>query len=522
MLTATAGSRLTVPTVRKSAIRSAEYELYDTARKTSAAYPAGSRPIPSTVLELLRLGRVIGTEALSPANLPHWRKVRHTGGEGWVNLNDAKVRCFSDADFPSWRGWRVIDGSAGPDSRCDSPVIRKWLDSNGDGKVRHDEAEARLSDRGVRARLKKTICKFHSEWDSTAFEKRWAWLKQPSVELDQPMSEATFERMRAHVSALAFWSEEAIGIPALHWRFEPREFIRQFRKCGWLSKEEVVQLVPDYSIRTATENKKTVVHWEPTPKINVDGEKNPVLKNHLVSLNKMMRKYGIDTPMRQACFFGNAVQETKWLGALAEDYGTTRWYAPWYGRGFLQMTHPGNYFDYWEWRGRSVDKALSTALNTAHKEISDTKPESRTNEKLKDEHFPALTMQMKAWRANVQATPEPDKAEERFAPSDSAGFYWVKNKMAMHADLPHVLERLAVGTDSGQKIYNRSPAFWKASAAVNLPGAIERTNYSGINGFDSRCCAYGVALAVLSEVKFPDSSGFLVNCYPEGFTPRRS
>jgi len=50
---------------------------------------------------------------------------------------------------------------------------------------------------------------------------------------------------------------------------------------------------------------------------------------------------------------------------------------------------------------------------------------------------------------------------------------------------------------------------------------IERTDYSGLNGFDSRCCAYGVLIAVLSEYKFPDSKGKLNLEFPEGFTPRR-
>jgi hypothetical protein len=71
--------------------------------------------------------------------------------------------------------------------------------------------------------------------------------------------------------------------------------------------------------------------------------------------------------------------------------------------------------------------------------------------------------------------------------------------MASYADEAHTLERVSVPTiSSGSKVYYRSTAFWKASAAVNLPAAVGRTDYSGLNGFDSRCCAYGVALSVLA------------------------
>ena len=93
--------------------------------------------------------------------------------------------------------------------------------------------------------------------------------------------------------------------------------------------------------------------------------------------------------------------------------------------------------------------------------------------------------------------------------------------MAKYADEPHVLERLVVDTDKGQKVYSRSLSFWKASAAVNLHTAINRPYHSALNGFDSRCCAYGVALAVLSEQRLPDAQGGLTLWYPEGFTQRR-
>jgi len=78
--------------------------------------------------------------------------------------------------------------------------------------------------------------------------------------------------------------------------------------------------------------------------------------------------------------------------------------------------------------------------------------------------------------------------------------------MAPYADAEHVLERCSVTPRrSGIKIYYRSQACWRASAAVNLPGQIDNGRYHGLNGFDTRCCVYGSAIAVLTEQKFPDS-----------------
>lgn len=84
------------------------------------------------------------------------------------------------------------------------------------------------------------------------------------------------------------------------------------------------------------------------------------------------------------------------------------------------------------------------------------------------------------------------------------------------------IERCSVNTRrNGVKIYYRSQAFWQASAAVNLPAQIDNEQYQGLNGFNERCCAYGSAIAVLTEQKFPDSNNFLVNEEPESEQLRR-
>ena len=93
--------------------------------------------------------------------------------------------------------------------------------------------------------------------------------------------------------------------------------------------------------------------------------------------------------------------------------------------------------------------------------------------------------------------------------------------MGLYADQAHSLECHSVTTESGAKVYYRSQSFWKASAAVNLPGRIGRTDYSGLNGFDSRCCAYGVSIAVLTEYRFPDDKSKLKLDLPEGYKLRK-
>jgi hypothetical protein len=100
-------------------------------------------------------------------------------------------------------------------------------------------------------------------------------------------------------------------------------------------------------------------------------------------------------------------------------------------------------------------------------------------------------------------------------------FYIGQDCQWQYADADHALQSVLVTTYQRTKIYYRSPSFWRASAAVNLPGAINVLYAHQLNGFDARCVAYGYAPAVLTEILFPDSNGTPTTEFPEGYMPRR-
>ena len=331
----------------------AEYNLYASATTISTAYPATDRPAPSAVYELLRFGRVIGPDALKPATVPHWREVRHPGGQGWVNLNAANIRKFSDADFPHWKQWRLIDDAVGQDSRCDSAVIRGWLDVNNDGQVNPAEATAQLSNAAIAPKLARAICKFPSEWDAATIDARWGWLKSSTAENPQPLTSPDFELLRAHITALAFWPG-GMGITAHHWHWQPREFIKQFRKCGWLSPNELSQLLPRLH---GSRGSLASISWAIA---------QARFRPYAIDLNKALRKYLIQGYVRQVHFLAQTYIETAMWRVVEEigqarqqrrSNGTLYWPAPmmqyytaFYGRGIMQLTWAGNYSVYGTYR----------------------------------------------------------------------------------------------------------------------------------------------------------------------------
>ena len=511
----------------------AEYDLFSLAKSITATYSTaeqnrqltarrhgqtvqlGPIPTPSAIVDLLRYGRAIWPDALNPVDVPHWRRVCYPGGEGWVNLNAADVLKFSDADFPPWCGWTLIDDDTDANSRCNSnrliDIVRGNTGPN--GRLTRSQLESRLQLDSVRNKMAKTICRVPSDWDRTSARRRWEWLL---TDPDFLLAPADFEVLMSHVNALAFdWPVATIGIGSIHWHFHPREFIAHLRQCRWLSESELKQLIPSHTVRTAGRT----VNWELISPRASNTNQNPILRTHRVSINRMQRKYGITSSTRQAAFFGNSVQETTWLTALEEGGGRTYWYSPWYGGGFLQLTHPDNYFNYWEWRGRTFDAALRTSLVNAHARVAAQPTAQRSSASIQDNQFPTMTQDVVVWRSEVRGGGR--AIESITAPADSAGFYWLKSGMLRYADEDHLIERVAVGTNAGAKTYYRSLAFWRASAAVNLPSRVNDTTYRGLNGFDSRCSAYGVAVATLDETLLPDAQGTFTIQYPEGYTKRQ-
>jgi len=284
----------------------AEYGLYTTAVNISEAYPAASRPAISAVYELLRFGRVVGPDTLTPADVPHWREVSYPGGQGWVNLNAANVHKFSDADFPQWKGWALIDDDTNGDSRCDSAMLRRMIYGDGAASLQpsRQQATAQLNSPAVQGRLARTVCKFPSEWDASTIDQRWSWLKTQSDENPEALTEDDYAALKAHVQALCFPLPELFSA---QWCFNPREFIKQFSQCGWLSADEL----------------ESVLAAAPA----AGRARAATLR---VSMNKMLSKYTVNASrLRLSHFFAQVGHETGWW-QYREELGNERYFRTMY------------------------------------------------------------------------------------------------------------------------------------------------------------------------------------------------
>lgn len=292
----------------------AEYSLYRNAGQVVAAYRtarAANVPAHSAVYELLRFGRVLGPDALNPAETPHWRQVRTPSGQGWVNLNAAEITKFSDADAPHWANWCLLEDFEDGDSRCNIDTIRNLLDVNRDTVTTPAEAQQRLANPEAQRFMRGVIGKFPTEWHRDSVAARWNWLITDAPEgansntltTNGHLTPADFPDFQRHAEALCFWEDANLEIANVHWHFHPRNFIEHFRKCGWLSETELQKI---YGQREAVY-------------IDVAQSSTTIKERYRLSFNLVFRKYLLNTPLRMAHFFGQAAQESYYFMLVRES-----------------------------------------------------------------------------------------------------------------------------------------------------------------------------------------------------------
>jgi hypothetical protein len=200
----------------------AHYTLYDT---SAARFPDS----PQAGYELMRYGRTMGQQALTPADAPHWRQIPIPGGgTGWVNLRGDAVRWFSDSDFPHWRGWQLVADDADTDVRINSAIVeelrRGGAPAPGAPSLTAQQGEGNLES------LRRLACLFPTEWaeEDATIEERYGWIKTLPAASGSPNE--NFEKFAAYIKAQGFWTAAALAdLPARHWHLNPRALIELLR-----------------------------------------------------------------------------------------------------------------------------------------------------------------------------------------------------------------------------------------------------------------------------------------------------
>ena len=217
------------------------------------------------------------------------------------------------------------------------------------------------------------------------------------------------------------------GLLAARWRFHPRAFVEAFRKCGWLSLDELARTMPRHMFHTGPDTQRiTTANQITLPQAIIR------FTPYVNDINNCIRKYIGGDKKRIAFFLAQALLETaQWYrhttwGILREHgYGLANiagsadiYYTAFFGRGIMQLTWAGAYKAYGEYRAIPDHTGAYMERGSVPNRITATSLHYRYDPRPPTPPPPP----------NFQWSPrfDPDLiSENSHYACDSGGFYWV-------------------------------------------------------------------------------------------------
>ena len=212
-----------------------------------------------------------------------WVRVAYLRDEGWVDVSSPTVNAWTDADFPDWAGWALIDDDATPDGQCNSATMKK-------AREKQDTDFTRF------------VCKFPLEWDFASFDTRFSWLKAPNDSLPEPMSEKSYTELKEHAKALSFFDKLPVDtqkeLTGLVWHFDPRGLMIQLQKAERRLIYSTKNMMNDFTaddMRYGDLSKDQILAQGKLNRVNVFGEEfkinlfnfNKTVDEHFASMDSM-------------------------------------------------------------------------------------------------------------------------------------------------------------------------------------------------------------------------------------------
>jgi predicted chitinase len=273
-----------------------------------------------------------------------WVQVYAPGTNDLYWTEKSKLHYSSDADWPSFCKLEE-HGLFSSDGFIDDDGIRKLFDA-----YEKNRAEKNLNAlSGDQDKLRHLITRHPTEWNKQDITKRFGRVTQEDFGTSK-LTPEQFTKLTAHIERLSFW-EQVPGLPSatMLWHAHPIKFIEHLAKCMWLSKDELEQIYPE-----KVGSDEEISHGTPSE----------VREKYRFDINKCCYRYGINSRLRQAHFFGQGAVESFSLNQMLENDTGTKYEnskvlgncqpgdGPRFkGRGFKQLTGRFNYAGYWCFRG---------------------------------------------------------------------------------------------------------------------------------------------------------------------------
>ncbi|CAE6742154.1 M23 family metallopeptidase [Paraburkholderia haematera] len=433
-----------------------EYKLYERATKL---YPT----CPSDGYELLRFGRILSGSPSLPAGAAKTTWIRAAfaaGQEGYIDLNNEKIVKLSDADFPFLANWQKVSEGNSPfasDGLCDIDRLKAILGTAKEHQTQQEQGEHEEYQKeealvryvrntaGVRDLFKGFVCQAPSEWDGANNDARYGKLLSQQGEFYYGDS-AGYGKFMALLKQFQFWDATHLQPGVKLWFFHPLQFIRYFRRCGWLSLREQTQLLPRRSMPTAGGS----ISWNKSAKRFTNGtldEGGTAPHGLSAAFNHIFRKYGFCGGLRKAHFLAQIFKET---GALqfTSEYGDAAYFTKMYENYTTQdAAYDFDHKHAWlATNGFLKNRDRPTYIAVRPGEIHDKAVSNGNVQPGDGPRFRGRGLIHLTWRDGYRnyglyrakdytTDPAPDLLQsDAEVAADSAGYFWVKTRISVKAD----------------------------------------------------------------------------------------
>lgn len=187
--------------------------------------------------------------------------------------------------------------------QCDVDQLRKIVDdaapqaTNANESVDDDALSSYVRGHAaIREKLRGFICEAPTEWNSAHNDVRYAKLNEPDGFYGKQKSTNPdgYHDFLELLKKFQFWDKTGLSEDKL-WFFHPLQFIRYFRRCGWLSADEMARCFPPkWLYLQGTQFAQSTTRWS-TARSRA-GE-------WVLAFNKGTRKYGISASRQRLAHF---------------------------------------------------------------------------------------------------------------------------------------------------------------------------------------------------------------------------
>lgn len=272
----------------------------------------------------------------------------------WIEVTTGLFVQKSKVDMLSQHDWlkigfQQVDGS-GSDGhlapKAPSPFflkLAKAIDPKREGELTSADVHKVLQDKAKAETIQKLIVKHPSEWYETSTSPSYQWLEKMMAEVGLPEFNKLVEHEKQRIDSLEWMqSTKELKLGPDLWHIYPLSIIPiASNACTCdrnLSVKELTDIVR--KLREADSIPSRELFSDSRCTLNSSERTYESLTDEL---NSTFKKYNISTCIRKIHFIAQAFHETDRFRTTTEYNAAHKPYAPYIGRGLMQLTHKSNY-----------------------------------------------------------------------------------------------------------------------------------------------------------------------------------